>query len=170
MKKLIVGTNESGQRLDKYLGKTLSEAPKSFIYKMLRKKNITLNDKKADGSEKLNVGDTVTFWLSDETFDKFKGVVENMSAKRLPKPDIIYEDNQIIIMNKAPGVLSQKAAPEDVSINEMMIGWLLESGQLTKEMLDLSPVGLQPAGPQHKRTDHRRQDTGSFAVFVRGLS
>ena len=75
MKKLIVGTNESGQRLDKYLGKTLSEAPKSFIYKMLRKKNITLNDKKADGSEKLNVGDTVTFWLSDETFDKFKGVV-----------------------------------------------------------------------------------------------
>lgn len=132
MKKLIVGTNESGQRLDKYLGKTLSEAPKSFIYKMLRKKNITLNDKKADGSEKLSVGDTVTFWLSDETFDKFKGVVENMSAKRLPKPEIIYEDNQIIIMNKAPGVLSQKAAPEDVSINEMMIGWLLESGQLTK--------------------------------------
>ena len=53
MKKLIVGTNESGQRLDKYLGKTLSEAPKGFIYKMLRKKNITLNDKKADGSEKL---------------------------------------------------------------------------------------------------------------------
>ena len=52
MKKLIVGTNESGQRLDKYLGKTLSEAPKSFIYKMLRKKNITLNDKKADGCEK----------------------------------------------------------------------------------------------------------------------
>ena len=134
MKKLIVGTNESGQRLDKYLGKTLSEAPKSFIYKMLRKKNITLNDKKADGSEKLNVGDTVTFWLSDETFDKFKGAVENMPVKRLPKPEIIYEDNQIIIMNKAPGMLSQKAAPEDVSINEMMIGWLLESGQLTKEM------------------------------------
>ena len=131
MKKLIVGTNESGQRLDKYLGKTLSEAPKSFIYKMLRKKNITLNDKKADGSEKLNVGDTVTFWLSDETFDKFKGVVENMSAKRLPKPEIIYEDNQIIIMNKAPGVLSQKAAPEDVSINEMMIGgsWRADSSR-----------------------------------------
>lgn len=50
---------------------------------MLRKKNITLNDKKADGSEKLNVGDTVTFWLSDETFDKFKGVVENMVGKTI---------------------------------------------------------------------------------------
>ena len=63
---------------------------------MLRKKNITLNDKKADGSEKLNVGDTVTFWLSDETFDKFKGVVENMSAKRLPKPDTIHKGNSAI--------------------------------------------------------------------------
>ncbi len=53
MKKLIVGTNESGQRLDKYLGKTSVKHRKSFIYKMLRKKNITLNDKKADGSEKV---------------------------------------------------------------------------------------------------------------------
>lgn len=51
----------------------------------------------------MNVGDTVTFWLADETFDKFKGVVENVPVKRLPKPEIIYEDNQIIIMNKAPG-------------------------------------------------------------------
>ena len=85
MKKLIVGTNESGQRLDKYLGKTLSEAPKSFIYKMLRKKNITLNDKKADGSEKLNVGDTVTFWLSDETFDKFNYYYEQGTGDAVPE-------------------------------------------------------------------------------------
>lgn len=135
MKKVIVGTNESGQRFDKFLVKILSEAPKSFIYKMLRKKNITLNDKKADGSEKLSVGDTVTFWLSDETFDKFKGQVQQASAARLPKPEILYEDNQIVIMNKPAGLLSQKAVPEDVSINEMMISWLLESGQLTQEEL-----------------------------------
>ena len=66
-----ITTREEGQRLDKILSKYLNKAPKSFVYKMLRKKNITLNDKKADGSEKLNVGDTVTFWLSDETFDKY---------------------------------------------------------------------------------------------------
>ena len=53
MQSFQIGKNEAGQRFDKYLKKLLSEAPTSFIYKMLRKKNITLNGKKADGSEKL---------------------------------------------------------------------------------------------------------------------
>ena len=57
MKQLVMKDIDSGQRLDKFLGKYLKEAPKSFIYKMLRKKNIVLNGKKADGSEKLKVGD-----------------------------------------------------------------------------------------------------------------
>ena len=69
VKKLIVGTNESGQRLDKYLGKTLSEAPKSFIYKMLRKKNIKLNGKKATGNEKLSQGDQVCIYLAEDTIN-----------------------------------------------------------------------------------------------------
>lgn len=71
MRILKIGENESGQRLDKYLGKVLAEAPKSFLYKMLRKKNITLNGKKASGSEKLKLDDEVKFFLSDETMDKF---------------------------------------------------------------------------------------------------
>ena len=56
MQKQIVGQNEAGQRLSKVLEKYLSEAPKNFIYKMLRKKNITLNGKKADGTEKTKSG------------------------------------------------------------------------------------------------------------------
>ena len=58
-----------------------------------------------------------------------------MSAKRLPKPEIIYEDNQIIIMKQGTGGAVPESGTEDVSINEMMIGWPVESGQLTKEML-----------------------------------
>ena len=73
MKELIIKENEAGQRFDKYLAKVLKEAPKSFFYKMLRKKNITLNGKKATGNEKLLEGDTVKFFLSDETFEKFAG-------------------------------------------------------------------------------------------------
>ena len=53
MKELEVKAQESGQRFDKYLSRYLKEAPKSFLYKMLRKKNITLNGKKASGNEKL---------------------------------------------------------------------------------------------------------------------
>ena len=59
MKEFIINENEAGQRFDKYLGKLLREAPKSFFYKMLRKKNITLNGKKAAGNEILKLNDTV---------------------------------------------------------------------------------------------------------------
>ncbi len=101
---------------------------------MLRKKNITLNDRKASGSETVALGDKIKFWFSDETFDKFhKDTLIDASA--LKKPDIIYEDNSIIIMNKPAGVLSQKSGPDDISINEQMIGWLLSSGQYTNEEL-----------------------------------
>ena len=57
MKTFIIKENEAGQRFDKYLKKLLKEAPSSFVYKMLRKKNIVLNGKKADGSEKLETID-----------------------------------------------------------------------------------------------------------------
>ena len=71
MKELTIRPNEAGQRLDKFLGKYMDLAPKSFFYKMLRKKNITLNGKKAAGNEMLSVGDTVKLFLSDDTIDKF---------------------------------------------------------------------------------------------------
>ena len=67
MQEIQIAANEAGQRLDKLLAKYLSEAPKSFLYKMLRKKNIVLNGKKASGNEKLVAGDSVKLFLSDET-------------------------------------------------------------------------------------------------------
>lgn len=73
MKEVTVGSNEAGQRLDKFLKKYLKEAGSGFLYKMLRKKNITLNGAKADGSEKLIQGDRVCFFLSEETLEKFRG-------------------------------------------------------------------------------------------------
>ena len=85
MQKVTIGQNESGQRLDKFLAKYLKQAPKSFLYKMLRKKNITLNEKKAEGSEKLESGDIVTFWLSDETL---AGIVKEVFDLR---PEAIIE-------------------------------------------------------------------------------
>jgi len=141
MKEFHIQTNEAGQRFDKYLKKLLKEANTSFIYKMLRKKNIVLNGKKADGTEKLNAGDEVKLFLSDETFDKFHGASQNIKqleaytsipAKKL---DIVYEDADVLIINKPVGMLSQKAKPEDISANEYIIAYLLQSGELTLEAL-----------------------------------
>lgn len=63
MREIKINSNEANQRVDKFLSKYLDKANKSFIYKMLRKKNITLNNKKSDGSEKLNEGDIIKIFL-----------------------------------------------------------------------------------------------------------
>lgn len=152
MKEIIVNENEAGQRLDKLLGKYLNKAPKSFLYKMLRKKNITLNGKKAAGNEQTVKGDVVKIFLADDTYEKFSEQkvvpVTGNRATRGTKSDayaeqqyellpeqIIYEDHHIIIINKPAGVLSQKAKPADVSMNEMLLTYLLKKGELTETEL-----------------------------------
>lgn len=136
MKEIIIGENEAGQRFDKFLFKYLKDAPKSFIYKMLRKKNITRNGKKADGSEKLDAGDVVKLFLADDTVEKFKGSVKKFTVKKNIDLDIIYEDENILAVNKPSGILSQKSVPEDESLNEYIIDYLLKSGRLTYDDLN----------------------------------
>lgn len=145
MKELEINRNEAGQRFDKFLKKYLKEAPDSFIYKMLRKKNIVLNQKKADGKEMLSAGDRVKLFLSDETIDKFAGVsvksfpsadaLSLIDKGKLLRPEVIYEDSQVIFFNKPSGVLSQKAKPEDVSMAEYVVSYLIGSGQMKEEEL-----------------------------------
>lgn len=133
MKQIYVQQNEAGQRLDKLLVKVLNKAPKSFIYKMLRKKNIVLNGKKADGSEKLVLEDEIKLFLSDETFEQFSEPVTTTEVEH--NLELVYEDKNILIINKPLGVLSQKAEKDDISIVEHIISYLLSTGQLTKEQL-----------------------------------
>lgn len=71
MKTFTIGTNDANQRFDKYLKKLLPNASVSFLYKMLRKKNITLDGKKATGKETLQKGAQVAVFFSDETLHKF---------------------------------------------------------------------------------------------------
>lgn len=132
MQEIIVTANEAGQRLDKLLAKYLNEAPKSFLYKMMRKKNIVLNEKKATGNEKLVVGDRVKLFLSDETIKNFSKVQITKTSQRL---DIIYEDENVILVNKPVGMLSQKAEAKDVSLVEHVITYLLETKQITETEL-----------------------------------
>lgn len=139
MKNVVVTSNEAGQRLDKLLAKYLNLAPKSFIYKMMRKKNITLNGKKCDGSERLVEGDEVKLFLADETLEKFSqaaGVTEvTVAEKALANLDIIYEDDHILLINKPAGMLSQKAKESDISLVEHVTAYLLKNGTLTQENL-----------------------------------
>ena len=132
MQEIIVSVNEAGQRFDKLLAKYLNEAPKSFIYKMLRKKNIVLNGKKATGNEKLTVGDSVKIFLADDTIAKFS---KQEIVRTKVKLDIVYEDANVLMINKPVGMLSQKADAKDTSVVEHVISYLLDSGQITEEEL-----------------------------------
>lgn len=143
MREYKITKNEAGQRFDKYLKKLLSQASSSFLYKMLRKKNILLNDKKADGSEKLALCDDVKIYLSEETFLKFSGEHENISKEdALPGVDIahlpftiLFENQDILVIDKPSGMLSQKSIPEDISANEYILAYLLASNSITKDEL-----------------------------------
>ena len=133
MKLITVHKQEEGQRLVKLLGAYLKEAPNSFFYKMLRKKNITLNGKKADGTEKLKCGDEIRLFLSDETYEKFAGKVQPKEKFPMAKLNVVYEDSNVIFINKPAGMLSQKSVPSDVSLNEYLLGYLEKSGQWKQE-------------------------------------
>ncbi|MGN0414336.1 MAG: RluA family pseudouridine synthase [Agathobacter sp.] len=142
MREFIIGSNEENQRFDKYLKKLLPNASAGFLYKMLRKKNITLEDKKADGKELLHKGQRVKIFFSDETLLKFmqdtKGLEDEcVKLKGLPMKGlkVVYEDEDILIADKPYNMLSQKAKPEDLSANEYLLGYLLRSGTVSKESL-----------------------------------
>jgi 23S rRNA pseudouridine955/2504/2580 synthase len=99
---------------------------------MLRKKNITLNGKKAEGSEKLEVNDEIKMFLSDETINNFSELTVTKVEHNL---DIIYEDKNIMVINKPAGMLSQKAESKDISLVEYVISYLLDTKQIVEEEL-----------------------------------
>lgn len=139
MKQIVVQEAEAGQRLDKLLSRYLKEAPKSFLYKMLRKKNITLNGRKADGSEKVVKNDEIRIFLADETYEKFAGKTDrNPSGYPTARLDILYEDEHILLINKPAGMLTQKAKASDVSLNEYMLGYLERENRKSGEQKEAS--------------------------------
>ena len=133
MRELVISKYEAGQRFDKLLAKYMELAPKSFFYKMMRKKNIKLNNKKIEGNEYIYIGDTIQIYMSDETIANFRedvsGTDSTSSKKKIPV-EIIYSDENILIADKPAGVLSQKASKDDYSFNEALIDYLLDSGHI----------------------------------------
>ena len=140
MKEFIIQKNEENQRFDKYLKKLLPNASTSFLYKMMRKKNIVINKKKVEGNEKLKAGDVVSIFLSDETFDKFHVNLEELKKEydalkslNLKGLKVVYEDDEMIVADKPYNMLSQKASGKDLSANEYLLGYMINKGELSFE-------------------------------------
>ncbi len=132
MKQFTIGNAEKDLRLDQYLTRLMPGAGKSFLYKMLRKKNITRNGKKAEGNERLVPGDEICIYFADETFEKFcqtNPKTDSPIVRKAPKLSIpvIYEDEDVLIANKPAGILSQKADAGDYSLNDWFLDYLQSS-------------------------------------------
>ena len=104
MKIITVGKNDAGQRLDKFLSKAVKGLPTSMMYKSIRTKKIKVNGKRTEQSYVLCEGDEIQLFIRDEFFDnpeKDDGALSRI----VPTLNIVYEDDNIMLLNKRPGVL-----------------------------------------------------------------
>jgi len=112
VKELTIKTNDAGQRLDRFIGKTVPLLPDSLLQKYIRIKRIKLNGKGAKRDTRLNVGDVIQLYINDEFFEKPRE--ENSWLKvGTPRLDIVYEDENILLADKKPGVLCHSAGVWD---------------------------------------------------------
>jgi len=112
MREFTINSNDSGQRLDKFVSKTVWGLPLSLMYKFIRKKRIKVNGRRAEEKQMLEVGDVVEMYIPDEFFEKKTSDTAELSRVK-PRLDIVYEDENIVLLNKSPGVLSHSGDEGD---------------------------------------------------------
>ncbi len=106
MRELKIGKNDAGQRLDKFLTKSLYGMPPSLMYRLIRQKKIKVNRKRAENGQMLCEGDTLQLFIAEEFFSggEKSGTAEALARVRTSL-DIVYEDENIMLLSKRPGVL-----------------------------------------------------------------
>ncbi len=113
MRTLYIKSNDAGQRLDKFLSKAVKAMPKSLMYKCIRTKKIKVNRKRTEIGYILNEGDTVEMFVSEEFFTE--NASEEAFMKLTPSLDIIYEDENIMLLDKNPGLIVHSDDEEEVN-------------------------------------------------------
>ena len=109
MKIITVGKNDAGQRLDKFLSKAVKGLPMSMMYKSIRTKKIKVNRKRTDQKYVLCEGDEIQLFIRDEFFDSPERD-DGALSRITPKLNIVYEDDNVMLLNKRPGVLVHEDA------------------------------------------------------------
>lgn len=130
MKKLTATENDSGQRLDRYILKNFPKLPKSLMFKEIRKKNIKINRKRCEPSYIIQTGDVVELYLKDDVLEEKTVHYDFMRASK--DISIVYEDENIILLDKKPGLLCH---PDGKEYTDTLIArvkrYLYEKGEWT---------------------------------------
>ena len=156
MQKYIVNDNESGQTLEKYVKKVLKNAPLSFIYKLFRKKDIKVNVHWETDKYIVNSGEEVSIYVSDEQLEEFKKKYD-FTPNNIIEPWILYEDNNVLFINKPRGVLVQKDENyNEKPLDQLVIEYLMYKGEYDPQ----NDLAFKP-GPAH-RID---RNTSGIVIF-----
>ena len=133
MRKLIVKANEKGQRIYKYIRKYLNNAPLSYIYKLFRKKDIKVNNKRVDINYIVCENDEISIYASEDTLNEFN--VKNTIVTSNNTIDIIYEDENILVINKDPGILVHEGEENTKTntLNNDILNYLKNKGEYSEE-------------------------------------
>lgn len=114
MREMTIGKNDAGQRLDRFVSKSLPLLPPALLQKYIRIKRIKVNGARAQRDQRLQVGDVLQLYINDEFFDK--PCEENMFLTLFkPSLDIVYEDENIMLLNKRPGLVVHADETEKVN-------------------------------------------------------
>lgn len=124
MEEIKIGKNDSGQRVDKFLKKFLPKASPGLIYKLIRKKRIKVNNKRVRPSDILKEGDVMQLYLALEGLRS-----ENLVKKALIDFEVIYEDENIVIVNKPAGLLSHSAGGDEKNLVDQIVYYLYKKGE-----------------------------------------
>ena len=114
MKEFTIGKNDAGQRLDRWLAKTLPLLPAPLAQKYIRLKRVKVNGKGSQRDVRLQLGDILQLYINDEFFEQPREENAFLSVFK-PHLDIVYEDENLMLLNKRPGLLCHADEHEKVS-------------------------------------------------------
>lgn len=159
MKTIVISSKEANQRVDKYVKKYLNLAPLSFVYKLFRKKDVKINGHWVKENYILKEGEELSIYVTDSQLEEFNKPKE-IEKVNLNHP-IVYEDENILIVNKPRGLLVHGDIGEKVvTLSNEVINYLYFKGEYDPK----DDRGFTPA-PAH-RLD---RNTSGLVVFAKNL-
>ncbi|MCI7238317.1 MAG: RluA family pseudouridine synthase [Anaerococcus sp.] len=140
MIEIVISENDGNQRFDRFLRKYLENAPLSLIQKNIRKKNFKINDKRAKNDDFVYPGDNVKMYISDGDYKKWLRKTDYKSTDF--DLDIVYEDENIIIMDKKEGLLTHSSSKKDYGNNlvDQMTSYLYKTGKVDRSDRTFRPA------------------------------
>ena len=160
MKNFIVKKEESGQTLEKYIKKTIPSLPLSYVEKLFRKKDIKINGHWENKKAIVNTDDNVSVYITDVDYDKFTSGNKEVKSDNYIEEYIVYEDENILIVNKPRGMLVQKDKANGKALDDFVLSYLKYKGEYIEGNKAFTP------GPAH-RLD---RNTAGLVIFGKNIA